>query len=403
MRQFLLAQLASATSIMGGSMMFLTLPWLTLSLTNSATLTGLAIAIQSIPGLVLSPIMGSFVDRLGRRRVAIWAEGITVVTTIAYPIFDGSFGMTLPALITIGVVRAFFGGGGMTARKSLLPDVARVANLSLDKANSIHESLAAAAFATGPAIASLVIALTNPMNAFWVCAGFLALSALFAALIKVDEFIEPDAEREGQHFLVYAMQGFKILKTLPAVAIIFVMVIFLALLYMPTEFVVLPRYYSLIGDPTTLGLLLSVMAFSTSAGSLLFSQFTKRLSYGNILRVTVLGVGLALIPMSFLPPTWVMLACGVVLGFVWGPLPPLLNTVIQQQVPASMRGRVFSVEMTIWNAAPMISMVFTGMAVDAFGVQLVYWAIAALVMVAAVLVSLAPALKDLSAAKSESV
>jgi MFS family permease len=233
-----------------------------------------------------------------------------------------------------------------------------------------------------------------------VCAGFLALSSLFAALIKVHEYIEDDsAEREGQHFLVYAIQGFKILKTLPAVAIIFVMVIFLALLYLPTEFVVLPKYYSEIGDPTTLGLLLSVMAFSTSAGSLLFSQFTKRLSYGNILRVTVLGVGIALIPMSFLPPTWVMLACGVVLGFVWGPLPPLLNTVIQQQVPASMRGRVFSVEMTIWNAAPMISMVFAGMAVDAFGVQIVYWVIAAVVMIAAVMVSMAPALKDLSAVK----
>lgn len=400
MRQFVLTQLASAASIIGGSMMFLTLPWLTLSLTHSATLTGLVIAVQAIPGLILSPIMGSFIDRLGRRRVAIWAEGITVLTTIAYPLVDGAIGITLPVLLTLGVIRAFFGGGGMTARKSLLPDVARVSGLSLDKANSIHESLAAAAFATGPAIASVVIAASNPMNAFWVCAGFLALSSLFAALIKVDEYIEDDsAEREGQHFLVYAIQGFKILKTLPAVAIIFVMVIFLALLYLPTEFVVLPKYYSEIGDPTTLGLLLSVMAFSTSAGSLLFSQFTKRLSYGNILRVTVLGVGIALIPMSFLPPTWAMLACGVVLGFVWGPLPPLLNTVIQQQVPASMRGRVFSVEMTIWNAAPMISMVFAGMAVDAFGVQIVYWVIAAVVMIAAVMVSMAPALKDLSAVK----
>lgn len=402
MRQFVLAQFASVTSIIGGSMMFLTMPWLVLNLTNSATLAGLVIAVQAIPGLILSPIMGSFVDRLGRRKVAIWAEGITVLTTIAYPIVDGLSGLSLAAILILGVIRAFFGGGGMTARKALLPDVARVAGMSLDKANSVHESLAAAAFATGPAIASVVIAATNPMNAFWVCGGFLALSALFAALIRVEEHVEDDsAEREGQHFLVYAIQGFKVLKQLPAVGIIFVMVIFLALLYMPTELVVLPKYYNQIGDPTTLGLLLSVMAFSTSAGSLLFSQFTKRLSYGNILRVTVLGVGLALIPMSFLPPTWAMLACGVVLGFVWGPLPPLLNTVIQKLVPSSMRGRVFSVEMTIWNAAPMISMVFAGLAVDTFGVQPVYWVISATVMIAAVLVSLAPALKDLSSVERD--
>jgi MFS family permease len=91
-----------------------------------------------------------------------------------------------------------------------------------------------------------------------------------------------------------------------------------------------------------------------------------------------------------------MLLCGFVLGFAWGPMPPLLNTVIQRKVPPSIRGRVFSVEMTIWNAAPMISMVFAGAAVDAFGVQPVYFAIAALMLIAVTVVSLQPALKELN-------
>lgn len=396
MRQFVLLQLASVSSIIGGSMMFLTMPWLAVSLTGSSTAAGTVIAIQAIPGLLLSPLMGSFVDKFGRRRMAILAESATIVTTVAYPLFDAVTPITLGAMIALGIARATFGGGGMTSRKALLPDVAKVAGMSLDKGNSIHESLAAAAFATGPAIASIVIALSNVMNAFWVCAGFLALSALFATLIRVTEYVEPDADRENLHFLVYALQGFKALVKLPAVTIIFVVIVSLALLYMPTELIVLPRYYSEINDPTTLGLMLSVMAFSTSAGALLFSRFTKYLSYANILRFTVLGVALSLIPMSFLPPTFAMVIYGIVLGFAWGPLPPLLNTVIQKMVPPSMRGRVFSVEMTIWTAAPMVSMVFAGMAVDEYGVQPVFWVISGVVLAAAIVVSMAPALKDLN-------
>ena len=285
----------------------------------------------------------------------------------------------------------------MTSRKSLLPDVAREAKMTLDKGNSIHEALAAAAFATGPAIASLLIAAYGVMSAFWVSAFFMLLSAFFAWTIKVHEHKEDGAEDRGdESWISYASQGFKALAKLPSVLIIFVIVICLALLYIPSEMVVLPKYYESINDPHTLGLLLMVMALATSVGSLLFSRFTKYLSYANILRFTGFGVALPMLPMAFLPSTPLMLLCGLVLGFAWGPMPPLLNTVIQRKVPPSMRGRVFSVEMTIWNAAPMISMVFAGAAVDAFGVQPVYFAIAALMIVAVLVVSLQPALKELN-------
>ena len=384
-------------SIIAGSMMFMTMPWLTIKLTHSATMAGLVIAVSSIPGLLLSPFMGSLIDSFGRRKMSIWVEAITVLTTIAYPILNGFTPLTLPLLLLMGVIRAIFAGGSMTARKSLLPDVAREAKMTLDKGNSIHEALAAAAFATGPAIASMLIAAFDVMAAFWVSAFFMMLSAFFAWTIRVHEHKEEEAEDRGdQSWVSYAAQGFKALAKLPSVLIIFIVVIALALLYIPSEMVVLPKYYEGINDPHTLGLLLMVMALATSVGSLLFSRFTKYLSYANILRFTGFGVALPMIPMAFLPSTPWMLACGLLLGFAWGPMPPLLNTVIQRKVPPSMRGRVFSVEMTIWNAAPMISMVFAGASVDAFGVQPVYFVIAGLMLAAVVIVSMQPVLKELN-------
>jgi MFS family permease len=397
LKQFVRLQLASVASIIAGSMMFLTLPWLTIKLTDSATMAGLVIAVTAIPGLLLSPFLGSLIDALGRRKMAIAVEAITVLTTIAYPILNGITPLTLPLLLIMGVIRATFAGGSMTARKSLLPDVAREAKMTLDRGNSIHEALAAAAFATGPAIASMLIAAFDVMAAFWVSGAFMVLSAFFAWTIRVHEHKEDGAQERGnESWLSYAAQGFKALAKLPSVMIIFVIVICLALLYMPSELVVLPKYYEEINDPQTLGFLLMAMALATSVGSLLFERFTHYLSYANILRFTGFGVALPMIPMAFLPPTPVMILCGLVLGFAWGPMPPLLNTVIQKKVPPSMRGRVFSVEMTIWNAAPMISMVFAGAAVDFWGVQPVYFVIAGLVLTAVVIAAVQPALRDLN-------
>jgi MFS family permease len=82
-----------------------------------------------------------------------------------------------------------------------------------------------------------------------------------------------------------------------------------------------------------------------------------------------------------------MLAAGAVLGFSWGPLMPMLNTVIQRVIPENMRGRVFGIESTIWGAGPMLTAVGVGLAVDAVGVQPVYLFLAILVLLLSVFVS----------------
>ncbi|MEI6591346.1 MAG: hypothetical protein WCO24_05005, partial [Actinomycetes bacterium] len=88
---------------------------------------------------------------------------------------------------------------------------------------------------------------------------------------------------------------------------------------------------------------------------------------------------------------------GALIGAVWGPLPPLLNTVIQRMVPANVRGRVFAIEIAIWSAAPMLSMFVVGMAVDGFGVSKTYLILGGLVAAASVWVATSKrilALKD---------
>jgi MFS family permease len=376
-------------------MVFIAIPWIALEITGTSTAAGLVVSLTAIPGLLLSPVIGSFIDKVGRRNAAGWSELLTVLTSLLIPIFSGFWELTIPALIGIGILRAVVAPGGSTARKALVPDVAAAGKLTLDRANSIHEAIFASGFAIGPALATFCIAAMGSANTFLVVAGFGAVSAFFALLIRVTEQHEENDESENQPFYIYAVQGFKILFQTPSVLVLMAAIMTLALIYLPTEMLILPTAYNETGDPEGLGLVVSAMAFASVFGALFFEQIHKRISYANILRIGILGVPLSMIPMSQLPPQWAMIFFGMILGLVWGPLLPLLNTVIQQKIPANKRGRVFSLEMTVWSAGPMISMVAVGAAVDAIGVKPIYLALSIGVLIAGILVSTNKYIKEL--------
>jgi len=93
-----------------------------------------------------------------------------------------------------------------------------------------------------------------------------------------------------------------------------------------------------------------------------------------------------------------MIFFGLILGVTWGPITPLLNTVIQRKIPPSKRGRVFSLEMVIWSAGPMISMVLAGIAVDSFGVMPVYIFLAIATTTAGLIITFNKRMKEINTA-----
>jgi DHA3 family macrolide efflux protein-like MFS transporter len=398
-RPFVYTQISSILSVIAGSMVFMAFPWLAIQLTGSATSAGILVSVTAIPGLLLAPVMGSIIDKIGRRITGIWIEILTGVVTLLIPLVANTWTMTLPMLILLGTIRSTVGSGSGTARKSFVPDVARIANIPLERANSIQEAVFASGFAIGPAVAAFCIGWMGIYNTFYVVAGVCILSGLFMIPIKAHEHKE-DHEEEKNLFK-FALEGFTILFKTPSVFIMLAGVMTLAMVYLPTEMIVLPAYFNSTNNPQGLGLLLSGMAGASVLGALSFERLARKLQYSTIFRIAILGIAGCMIPMSFLPHYAVMIMFGFVLGAVWGPMMPLLNTVIQRKIPPSKRGRVFSLEMVIWSGGPMISMIFAGVAVDSFGVQPVYMFLAAVVTLAGMLITFSKYMKEINTADFE--
>lgn len=395
MRNFVLSQIANFSASIAGAITFIALPWAAYEISRSSAQSALTLAITSVPVILLSPFMGSLIDRFGRRRVAYLSEIASAISVILVPIFNDLWGMTLAALIVLSTIKMFFAPTGQTARKSLVPDVAESAKLTLDRANSINESVFAAGFAVGPALASLLIAMYDVYAAFWAAGVTALIAAVTAWLIRVSERQEFDPNDEKGNAFVFALQGIKTLGRIKVLGLVFAGFLMLSLVYIPTEMVVLPRYFNEIGDAPGLGLLITTMAGMSMVTSLGFEWLHKRVGYANILRIAIGGVAVAMLPMSLLPPQWAMIAFGAVLGGVWGPIAPLLNTVIQKLVAANLRGRVFALEMMIWNAAPLTTFIVVGFCLDSYGVRPVYLTLALIMLGAAALLLSARRLNEL--------
>jgi MFS transporter, DHA3 family, macrolide efflux protein len=383
---YIFVELSNITSVIAGSMVFIALPWLALEITGSAAMAGAVVALTAIPGLFLSPILGTIVDRIGRKVSAIISEALSAFAILLIPVVHGFVEIGFVLLVLLAMARAIVNPAASTARKSIIPDIAGPARISLERANSIHEAVFATGFAIGPAVGAAFIALIGPYDVFIVVAVFSALSSISAMLINTVEH-RGDGVSETGSLLQDTALGIKTILKTPAVMIGMSFVLTLAMIYLPTEMVILPAHFNEINYATGLGILISTMAGASVFGALLFERLQKTLKYSTILKMGFIGLGLSVLVMSFIPPMPILLAAGAVLGFSWGPLMPMLNTVVQRVIPENMRGRVFGIEMTIWGAGPMLTAVGVGLAVDSVGVQPVYLFLAILVLFLSVFVS----------------
>ena len=398
MAPYIFVELSNITSVAANSMVFIALPWLALELTGSAASAGALVALTSIPGLFFGPILGTLIDRIGRRISGYVSEALAALTILMIPIVHAFVEITIVLLVLLAVSRAVVSPAGVTARKSIIPDVAAPAGLSLERANSIHEAVFATGFAIGPAVGALFIGLIGPFDVFIVVAIFSAISAVAMFLVRTPESRGDGVSETGSLIKDTVLGAKTILKT-PAVLLGMGFVMTLAMIYLPTEMVVLPAHFNKIDNAEGLGILISTMAGASVVGALLFERLQKRFRYSTILKFGFIGLGSSVLLMSLLPPFWILLVLGAVLGFSWGPLMPMLNTVIQRVVPENMRGRVFGIEMTIWGAGPTLTAVGVGLAVDGVGVQPVYFFLASIVLALAVFITFNKANKYLDAAR----
>ncbi|MCK2216028.1 MFS transporter [Actinomadura sp. ATCC 31491] len=338
-RPFITLLAANALSVTGTMLCVLAVPWFVLETTGSAGLTGLAAFATTLPVVVSAAFGGTLVDRLGFRRSSVASDLISGVVVLAVPLLAQREGLSYPALLGLLFLRWLAATPGETARKAMLPELAALGGVRIERAAAAYDGIYRGAAMVGAPLAGVLIA--------WLGTGALlvvdGLTFLLSAFLVAGLPSTTGAARGGRDGYLRGLRaGLAFLwrdrLQLSATA----MIVVVNMLDTGVTQVLLALYArDVAAGPRAFGLLAGAVAAGALAGTVAYAaagdRLPRRLTYGvafllaGVPRVLVLALG---------APLPVAVAVALASGFAAGAINPILCVLQYDRIPPPLRARV---------------------------------------------------------------
>lgn len=396
-----LLETTNLLSGMSNGVVTIAIPWLVLQRTGSVAAAGLVAALSSLPGIIASPLAGWAVDHFGRRIVSVVSDLLSAISVAAIPLVAWFTDLNLAIILALAMLGAVFDPAGYAARRALIPDVADASGMEMTRLNGLHEGIFGMGWIVGPLAGSLLIAALGDTAAFWVPFALFIIAAVLIGCLRVSDagqIAKAKREEAGVEPLSVwqnASLGARIIWRDPTLRAMTIAVMVLAAIYLPTETVLLPAHFNELKSPESLGFILASLAAGSVIGAFSYGWLNQRLKRITIVYVALIGTSLTYIPMALLPPIGIFITFAFLCGLTWGPMQPLLTTIVQIRVSPDAQGRVYGIQTATFYVAPPIGMFLAGVAAETFGVMAVMLVIAGLLVFTALGVLGVKSLRDI--------
>lgn len=338
-RNFRLFFGGQSISLIGTWMTRVATSWLVYRLTKSSLLLGTVGFAGQIPTFLLAPLAGVLVDRVDRRKVLVWTQGLSMVQSLALAWLTLSNRINITEILILsafqGVINAFDMPGRQSFMIRMVEDRADLSN-----AIAINSSMVNVARLIGPSLAGMLIAVTNEGWCFLI--DGVSYVAVIASLLMM-RITHEQLEQTGATMLEQLRQGW--VYVAESVPIRSILLLFALLSLMGWPFMVLMPVFAaqvLHGGPHTLGFLMGAVGVGSlgSALALVLRRSVRGLLKMIPIAAAVFGVGLISFGLS--KNLWLSLPMMLVTGFGMMQGLTASNTILQTLVDEKMRGRVMS-------------------------------------------------------------
>jgi MFS family permease len=160
--------------------------------------------------LLVGVLGGALVDRIGHKRVSVGADIVSGVGVGLVPLLYATVGLAFWQLLGLVLLGSLLALPGLTARRSLLPELAGLGGLRLESVNALFEGIQYLAQLLGPALAGVLILWLGAANVLWLDAASFAVSAVLVASV-VPNFGGPSPSAGG-HYLHEVAAGLRFLR-----------------------------------------------------------------------------------------------------------------------------------------------------------------------------------------------
>ncbi|WIG62045.1 MAG: hypothetical protein OJF49_004794 [Ktedonobacterales bacterium] len=354
---------ANIISSIGDVLTFLAVPWFVLQTTGSITQTGIT-AFFSTAAIAFSAFFGSaLVDRLGFKRASVVSDLMGAVSVALIPLLYFLGALAFWELLALVFLAGLFTTPGATARAALVPELAELAQMPLERVSAATDGITRVSRFIGAPLAGLLIVIIGASNLLWIDALSFAVSALLIALsiprtLHSKSAAGADATaiaaaalsgdtatelRGMRRYLAGLAVGLRFIWRDRLILSIVATVLVTNLLDAGFSAVLAPAYIrQTFGNAVVLGGIVAAFGGAAFLGTLVFGAIGHRLP-----RQLTLGIGFTLaglprfLALVFVPSVPLLLAIFAFAGFCIGPVNPLLDTVQYERVPMQMRARVF--------------------------------------------------------------
>lgn len=361
-------------SVAGTAMSALAIPWLVLTTTGSASRTGLVVFAEMAPYVVLQVVSGPWVDRLGAHRTCVWGNVIAAVAIGAIPALQAVDMLGLGALMAMVAAAGAVRGMADCANTALVPGVATLAALPLERAAGLNSGASQAGFLLGPPVAGVLLGLVDASTVVLIDAVTFAVAAVLIGVL-VPASTDPDSAageaKERLRYFPQLIEGFRFVRTDRLIRTLITMIAVTNLLDYALFAVMLPVWVrDRLGEPTGLGLIIGAGAIGALLGNLagaaLGSKLPRRATYAVGF---LIGGAPTFAVLAFSATLWPPLTMGFLAGFSTGAINPILGAVAYERIPPPLLARVMGVvKASAWVGIPF-GPLLGGLLIEALGLR----------------------------------
>ncbi|MGB7339250.1 MAG: MFS transporter [Phototrophicaceae bacterium] len=336
----------SLVSATGDVMAAVAVPWFVLQTTGSAALMGVAAFFSVLPIIIAMLFGGTLVDRIGYKQVSVFADFASGVTILIIPILHLTIGIQFWQLVLLVFLGNLLDAPGRSARQAMIPELAEVAEVSLERATGLANAFSRATSMLGAPLAGILIAFTSAPIVLMINAATFLVSAMGVQLFISRQIFQKQAEAQAESANSYWQdfrEGFGFLQQDKFLLTLVAVVMVTNMIDHAISAVTMPYYVNEVyGNAWSLGLIMGSFGAAAVTGTLLYSWFGDKISRRWVFIIGYIIIGLRSVFMILYPPLAGMIVIAVVAGLAAGPINPIMGVLWYERIPDHMRARVFS-------------------------------------------------------------
>jgi DHA3 family macrolide efflux protein-like MFS transporter len=361
--------LGQAVSQIGEGLNKVALLYLVYEVTGSTLMMTVIGVLQTLPPLLLGPLLGVYVDRLPKKWMMMGADALRAALALIIPVLYAVHAFTLPRTYVVVFLMALVATVFSPALSSTVPLI--VGPTQLTAANAWVASTAMIGMLVGPAISGLGIATVGMQVVLYVSSATFALSVLSLSQLRLKQAQAPQGSNSRKTFLKDLREGLRFVFVKKRTVAGLVLAAISYSLAASAFVFLLPVFAEKVLHVNAL--MLAWLWSAYGAGMLVVSlvlacmkQYTPSVRLRLIVAAMVVG-GAASYLLGVTNQTFLALGLVAIIGASLAAFTPVVWGLLQEMTPEELRGRVFSVLNTGAMSASMLGMVGFGWTADRLG------------------------------------